>query len=474
MEPLPNQDAASDQIYDTRSYEYAANDTKWELTVKMKRKAGVDRLVEQINSIASENFVSENKYKKVNNNTKTVGMIFYMESGYTDSDEENMNIHIPYSSSPSIYPDLIALFVKDYLKRNVRQIICGHEHGDRNRKCHLQVAIVFNERLTSIMNPGILLVKRNGQDIVKLLFMQQATYSSFKLKEYCKKEGDFSILDETLELTVCKNKKNEMDVYKTIVENKEKLTKEEAVELLQHKTSRDYFVCHANVTKALETLVSEPLPAFEWVLPKHLEKFDVPSGKMRVPFWPIFLDWFKNNCLIEKPRKVALCLYSSKRGLGKTLFARSLVNHHGYILEYNNTFTSRGLNSNDKYKLLLLDDMKDITANNEQMWRSLVASQKTTIRDAYCNENYDLCLPCIITTNSTQLLLKFVKDPMFFTQVISIEIDKYMGPEGTYDPLLYRKKTFISEEAFNSVMDEEEKLLCKKETIFKILKKLNP
>lgn len=472
MEPMPNLDAASDPTYDTRHYEHKKGDDTWSLHVHMKRKSGNNNLVDRLNSIASENFVSENKYKKVNNNTKTVGMIFYMESGYAENAEDNELIHIPYASNPSIYPELIALFVKDYLKKDVHQIVCGHEHGDRNKKCHLQTAIVFEDKLTQIMNPGKLIVQKNGQDVVSMLFMQQSTRNSFKLKEYCKKEGDYTLLNQDLEIKVYTNRKNEMDVYKTIVENKEKLTKEEALELLQHKTSRDYFVCNANISKAIDSLVSEPLPAFEWVLPKHLNKFDIPCGNMRVPFWPLFMEWFENNCLADKPRKVALCLYSSQRGLGKTLFARSLVNHHGYILEYNNTFTSRHLNSNDKYKLLLLDDMKDITPANEQMWRSLVASQKTTIRDAYCNENYELCLPCIITTNSSKLLMKFVKDPLFYTQVISIEIDKYMGPENTFDPLLYKKKVFISVNASTKVNDEEEILNNKKETIFQILKKI--
>ena len=461
------------RCYDIKEYSFVDGLDKWDLLVNVKKKLDECYITYFLNDVASSNGIADNKIKKIKNNTKTIGMVFYMNGGYSDDTEHNHTIHIPYAINPVIYTKIINVFVSNFLGVGVRQIICGHEHGDQNGKCHLQVAVVFESKIRKNILPGRIVVSKNGVKVTELLFMQQSARSSFKLKEYCKKDGDYALLNPDLELNIIKNKKDEMDVFKTIVENKDILTKDEAYELLQHKSSRDYFVCNANVNKALDSLIVDKLPEFKWILPNYLNDFTVPAGSMRVSFWKIFYDWFSENCLKEKIRKTALCLYSKNRGLGKTMFVRSLVNDSRYILEYNNTFVNKNLKDEDQYKLLLLDDMKDISSYNEQTWRSLVASQKTTIRDAYCNEIYDLCLPCIITTNSIKLVTRFVKDNLFNTQVIVVEIDKYMGPPETYDPSLYEKKYYLSSLAMMSVADEEKEEQGKKDTIFKILNKLN-
>lgn len=441
--------------FNEKVVEYFEGDDLWRLVVSFKKNSGECDFTNRLNNIASKNGVSDNRYKRINNNSKTIGMVFYMESGYSRNIDENYEIHIPQASRPSPYAVVIQKMINAILGYKVRQVIVGHEHGDLNGKCHLQVAVEFNEKITKLLNPGKVCVIKNNVVLTTMLFMQQVSYSSYKLKEYCKKDGDFTLLDESLNIVEVKNDKDKLDVFKTIVENKEKLTSEDALEMLQRKTSREYFVNFANVNKAVRSLICDPLPEFKWGDFSYLKEFTIPMGNMRVGFYPIFKKWFDENCVANPERKIALCLYSAKRGLGKTMFARNMVNNKGYLLEYNNTFDERGLTTEEPYKLLLLDDMKDIDSKNVQMWRSLVASQKTTIRDAYCNEIYDLGLPCVITTNSVKMITRFTKDPLFYTQVITIEIDSYMGPPGTYDERLYKRQCFVSDYTNNIVRDEE-------------------
>ena len=90
-----------------------------------------------------------------------------------------------------------------------------------------------------------------------------------------------------------------------------------------------------------------------------------------------------------------------------------------------------------------------------QTWLSLVASQPTTLRDCYVNQKFDLKLPCIITTNSVDMVMQFVTNPLFNTQVIVVEIDKYMGPPGTYREELYKQNIFLGEKTRRELLKSE-------------------
>ena len=108
------------------------------------------------------------------------------------------------------------------------------------------------------------------------------------------------------------------------------------------------------------------------------------------------------------------------------------------------------------YKLLLLDDMNNITTNNKTMWKSLVASEPTTLRGAWLNEDFKERLPCIITTNDIEMVKIFRDDRLFNTQVFIIEITRYMGAPGTQREDLMENEfilTYETSEKLNKIVN---------------------
>lgn len=438
-----------------KEYEIEHNYDKFLLEVYIKRKVDDPVLLDKLKNVASENEVSDNIYKIVRNNSKSIGMVFYMEKGYSKNTEENLDIHIPYINE-KFYPKIIQLFIEDLLEIKLEQIIVGHEHGDKEKKCHLQTCLKFNKNLYKILKPGFIKIKNlNTEENVKLLFLQQKTRNIHALMNYCKKEKDFEYLFDEQTIEFKTNKKGNVEIFETVIANKDLLSKSEAEDLIMRYNPSKFFLSYNNIQKAIDNVFKEKLPDFEWQTPYIPEDYTVPTKDGRTLFKPIFESWFNNYCLVDDIRKKALCLYSEKRALGKTTFARSLVNDPGYILEYNNLFNDQNLKTRaNDLKLLLLDDMT-LNSSNYAIWKALVAGEKTTIRAFFCSDTYDLNLPCIITTNDLNMLTTFVKDSNFNTQVICVEIDTYLGPPETLRDDLCKKEFYLSQKLLEDVDQNE-------------------
>lgn len=461
---LSDSDNSEDTLYDQsvnpsardytlKDYNIDINEDFFMIKVWVKKNKGPDEVTNMLEDIASSNEVSENIYKTIKNNSETIGMVFYMENGYSEFPEHNQTIHIPFVHE-EVFAKIFNIVLTDLLKVSITQIIIGHEHGDKNRKCHLQVCVKFQTKLTKILNPGKIEITRFDNTKTSLLFMQQKGRNSQALMQYCQKENDFEVLYPDLMLKLQK-KKGKIDPFSTLVKNKHCLDRNEAENLLFYHDPLRFFTQFSNIQKALERVFYKELPVFEWRKPYLPSNYTVPVDNQRVPFAPIFEKWFENYCLKDSQRKKALCLFSKKRALGKTTFARSLVNDVGFILEYNNIFNNQNIAKRKQdLHLLLLDDMT-ITKDNSMIWRSLVASEKTTIRGFFCSDTYDLNLPCIITTNDINMLTIFLKDPLFKTQVSVVEIDQYMGPPETIRNDLMCIETFVSESTLRDVEIEE-------------------
>lgn len=448
--------------YVQRFYEINSKDENYKIELRINRKSGENKLSEKLNNIASKNEVSDNIYKVIQNNSESIGMVFYMEKGYSSNPDENSVYHIPFLNQ-GFYPKIIEKIVIDYLKVEVEQIVVGHEHGDLNKKCHLQTCIKFKKKFSKILNPGFLVIENiDTFEKVKLLFMQQKAKNSKALWNYCLKDNDYEFLVPDKALKFKKNKNGNIDAFKTLVQNKESLNKEEAENLILLHDPSKYFSSFINIQKALDKVFVETLEPFEWKQPFIPEGFTIPTQNERTLFKPIFEEWFKTYCLGNVLRKKALCLYSKQRALGKTTFARSLVNDPGYILEYNHLFTDQKIQQRkDQLKLLLLDDVI-INRSNIQTWRSLIAGEKTTIRGLYLAETYDLNLPCIITTNDLEIVTRFVLDSTFNTQVISVEIDSYIGPPETKRNDLMKKEYHLSHHTLDEITNCEADMEKKK------------
>lgn len=433
------------------------------LTIKLEIKTKPDQTFsDTIARIVSPNSVSDNELVQIKNNSTSVGMVFYAEKKYESPEEEKHN-HIPFAEVPQLYPQIIAKISELGINRNPTQVIVGHEHGDKNSRCHLQTCLLFDKPITQILNPGRITVIVEQETSFVLLFMQQKGRNSKALQTYCKKAKNYT----TLKPEIQEQNQPKGNPYATLLSQTNEMDRTEAELFLKNKTPRDYFTSFSNVQKALDVTFFDKLPPFEWKQPYIPENLTVyATEKIKLPFSDIFNKWFNDYCLKEGAyRRKALCLFSHKRNMGKSCFARSLVNDQRYLLEFNNTFCETKIgNGEHSPRLLLLDDMTDITPQTAQCWKSLIASQKTTIRGAYVNKLFNYSLPCIITTNSRKILTIMTLDPLYNTQVVLVEIENFMGPPNTYKKAFNTVERFLSPTSLEIAKMEEIKIEKEKET----------
>ena len=381
----------------------------------------------------------------------------YLEPKEYKETEDNVNIHIPESSAPSILAPIIKKFFEEKYKCEIKELIMGHEHGDIYKKCHLQTIITYKKLFRYALEPGALKIKFNGK-CVKLIYMQQKARNSHALKNYCKKERDATIVQGDQFVKFDKEAYAKGNPFIYIYENKDSLTKEEAKELVLKKDPEMFFRNFNNINNAIEHIVSTKPPVeFEWQpVPEYLKNVFLPDGSS---FYDVFSGWYNTYCIngANLDRKKALCIYSEKRSMGKSYFVRHLVNHEDYLLEFNNTICQKKNLGKGIYKLLLLDDMKIMSESNMAMWKSLVASEPTTLRGAWVNQEFNERLPCIITTNDIEMIRIFRDHKLFNTQVIILEITEYMGAPGTFREDLGEHSFYISDRTANRLNKMEGK-----------------
>jgi ribosomal protein L24E len=340
-------------------------------------------------------------------------------SFYKENKEENVNLEIPVSHTD--FMRAIESYFNDKLKNSqakVKNVLAGMEFGDDNGKCHFQCIVDFTCNARIQREPGSIFVNEH-----KILIMFQETKNHSKLVKYCKKQKHYKWLREH-ELVFKKNSKGEetlkLDAFSTIYSNRDTMSKTEASELLFNHEARTYFTSYKNIESALSNILATPLPEFEWNFPEHLDKTR----------YSMIYNWFVTYCIGNPTRKKALLLYSKERAFGKTRFAKSLVNHEDYAVCFRNTFSNVKLNTTPR--LLILDDMNYTGGGDKtEIWKALVAGEKTTIRDAYVHYEWEHEIPCIITTNNEGLFIFMANSPVFKTQVLLYEVREYMGPPGT-------------------------------------------
>lgn len=65
------------------------------------------------------------------------------------------------------------------------------------------------------------------------------------------------------------------------------------------------------------------------------------------------------------------------------------------------------------------------------MWKALVSSEKTAIRDAYCNVDFDHNMPTIITTNNYKMFRYMMTSEYFCYDCVFYCVKDYLGPQDT-------------------------------------------
>lgn len=422
--------------------------TKKEESKNQESEKEENKFEQEIKKNTEENEVSDNISFPSPGKWKSIGIVVYGSNQlYTNNKEADKDVHIPHATSPSPLALWLKKILEKLYKNEILEIVMGHEHGKDNQKCHLQIIVTFKKECRRILTPGFLKIKNNIETI-DLLYMQQKAKNQYALKTYCKKDGDITIVKGNN----YKKKEKKVDdetenVFRQIIESKDTITQKEALELIQQNNPKDYFKSFNNLSNAIKSLITDkPTIEFKWMpIPEYLKNYFLSDG---TSFFDTFNAWYQKYCINGEnlERKKALCLYSAERAMGKSYFVRHLVSDPGYILEYNNTFCPKNNINSPIYKLLLLDDMQDITPETATMWKSLIASEPTTIRGAWVNEAFSSRLPCIITTNNLRFVATLYGDKAYNTQTVIIEIKEYMGAPGTKREDLFQYEFIISDQ----------------------------
>ena len=364
----------------------------------------------------------EKTKKKEQMNAASFGLVAYAcREYYKDTYEENMLLDMPVTVREFL--EALELFFTSKLQNStakVRNILVGHEHGADHGKAHFQCVVDLTVKGRLIKEAGEILI---GD--VTILIMYQPAKDLKKLILYCQKDNRFEWLrEESIDLVFRKNGKGEdttkVDAFATVYQNRDTMTTSDAKNFIMSYDARTAFTCHRNIELAVQSIIALERVKFEWIWPSHMVKEE----------YPLIYKWFCTYCIEQPERRKALLLYSSKRGTGKTKFAKSLVSDDGYYVCFRNSFTI--LPPGKDPRLLLLDDMSYTGGGDKkEMWKALVAGEPTSIRDAYCNYEWSFRVPCIITTNNESLVTYLASSDEFKTQIMFYEVKDYLGPAGT-------------------------------------------
>ncbi len=90
------------------------------------------------------------------------------------------------------------------------------------------------------------------------------------------------------------------------------------------------------------------------------------------------------------------------------------------------------------------------------MWKALIAGESTNLRTPYHNYFFEKSLPTIICTNSYIMLELFREDHDFRTQVVIVDVAKYMGPVGTQPGFLVDFQEYLSDKTAERLQKRRE------------------
>lgn len=376
---------------------------------------------------------------------RAFGFVVYMEPiEYKETCDENLAIHI--KNSKVEFHTFITEYFKTTLNNEPVSIVIGHEHGDTKSKCHFQCFVKFEKRIHRAMKPTTLIVNDE-----RLLVMYQNAKRPDALRQYCRKGGDF--YEWPVDTHVSK------DVWGEIARDR-CASATDVVEKLATSDPKSLLLYGDRIIKNYTTLVhTEDIPEFEWCFPSHMDALIAntatdPGMKFKIEK---LRSWFDTDCVPSRDRRRALFLISEERGVGKTYFAKNLVNHSAYYIYCRGSLDAGEFARKEKTaKLIILDDVSYVGTDKE-MWKALVSGEGCQINTKFYNYSWRGGVPCIVLTNEISVASYWLGSEMFRTQCLFINIDFYMGVDGTRPEFLGNVSNFF-DAAFL------EKLSCYNET----------
>lgn len=376
---------------------------------------------------------------------KAYGIVIYGEpSIYSDSANLNSEIHI------KIEKDKIASFILEKVAQetgtDVTNLIVAHEHGDGKNKCHFQCCVKMVKRVNKVLNPF-----KGTIDNINFLGMFQKAKNVEALWNYCKKDGDFVIVEPEVV---------HKDVWEKIAKDKSR-SKSEITQLLVNADPKTLLMWGDKIHSNYECLVKdEEAPDFVWSFPQHLLDFLNDPFKMSKEDLvekdkiKAVHKWFKEQCIVENlPRRQCLFLVSTERGLGKSEFAKRLVPHDKYIIYCRGYLDAAEFKRKENSaKLVILDDISYI-GNEREMWKALISGESVNINTKYHNFKWKGGLPCIVLTNEISTASFWSSSDLFSSQCCFVSIKRYLGPPNSR-PLFFVSKDIHFDDDFQEQVDK--------------------
>lgn len=388
--------------------------------------------------------MSEQTYFK----TKSFGVVIQMsENMYSEDIVANSSIHIPFSKE-DVLNGLLKKFYDIKIGGNiiVNEIIVGHEHGNEKKKCHMQIFISFDSQIRKNIMPGEFYIS----DIC-FLYIAQHCKSPNKMREYCKKGGDFlacfpcnklkdilkekNIIDDKIEVDdpydyiLRRNNLSDVDIKNVFIN----------CDIMDCKKS--FMINSKQIMETYNKYVkkNDDVMEFKWQFPKHMLEYifaDDYDNELKYKTFSVLYDWFLKycdiNCDFVKRRK-ALFLFSIHGGMGKSYFARGLVpeinigNSPYYVYCRGTLDGGEFLKKSKTAKLVILDDINYISSDIE-IWKALAVGEPTNIRSPYHNVPWLCSLPCIMLSNNIKTLKYWMETEDLKSRCIFVSVNFFIGP----------------------------------------------
>ena len=389
----------------------------------------------------------------------STALIIYADSSfYSSSESVNQTLHLPGVTNNeyrTVYLKLIETLFKSKYQCQPSRIVIGHEH-DTKGKCFLQVCCIFPSIFQKTLKLGSFTVESSYYNLlngVTFYFMKQKARYTSAINQYIRKGGDYFTSGNSEEETSSsfRSKQNKRKKQMTLfsqntpfMNNRE--TKSSS--LILHRTNE--ITQDENVNNNMVVELDDidegltPLPSFSWV----------PNESVFTNY-PFIKKWYELYAIPENLRKrKALLLYSDCPSLGKTEFAKRLVNNEAYCAIMQDKFQNVVIKTPPK--LGILDNLTCLPFNH-QTFREIITGQRALVNENEMNFYWPYEIPWIITTRNWDLVKFLYKSDEFNKFIMFVEIRDYLGPKGTEPEGMNETEAWFSKDTWNFLKKEEEK-----------------
>ena len=160
--------------------------------------------------------------------------------------------------------------------------------------------------------------------------------------------------------------------------------------------------------------------------------FDLNANAVVSVTYGFLKKWFDEELVPVKECRLGLVMHSHMRGVGKTVFAKSLLATKEHIVYNRGALDASAFISSPRARLVILDDIK-MKPDDIETFKALVVGEETQVVTKYYNYKYTGGAEYIFITNNSARFLKMMRSQNFRQYCMFFELNQYIGPVGS-DP----------------------------------------